>query len=258
MLARAQAGSGGASTEGAEENPFKDSADKTGECYQWAADGQCGSNPDFMLSSCKYSCWEWFDFRGKKYPGSPMCAALRHPAQRTWHAARDSGPSDAHTHAHARTHSSTLVHTRSRSRAPAPLSLSPSRAARATMEHRAPMRLTCCHVIHRDKKFNCHSWGKAGECKSNAVFMKKHCPESCKKHDDGSGDELCRKQAGRHAAFGQLARRRLLSAPERASGCPKLRPGSTEQPVGPRWPVISGLISNRRRAGSRPAPRQLC
>ena len=170
----------------------------------------------------------------------------------------DSGPRDTHAYAHARTHSSTLVHTRSRSRAPAPLSLSPSRAARATMEHRAPMRLTCCHVIHRDKKFNCHSWGKAGECKSNAVFMKKHCPESCKKHDDGSGDELCRKQAGRHAAFGQLARRRLLSAPERASGCPKLRPGSTEQPVGPRWPVISGLISNRRRAGSRPAPRQLC
>jgi hypothetical protein len=108
LLLRAQAGSGGASTE-VEENPFKGSTDTTGECYQWAADGQCASNPDFMLSSCKYSCWEWFDFRGKKYPGSPMCAAaLRRTAQRTWHAAPT------------------------------------SRAAWATMEPRAPMLLTCC------------------------------------------------------------------------------------------------------------------
>ena len=85
MIARAQAGSGGASTDGAEENPFKDSADTTGECYQWAADGQCGSNPDFMLSSCKYSCWEWFEFRGKKYPGSPMSACS---TQRSAHGMR--------------------------------------------------------------------------------------------------------------------------------------------------------------------------
>ena len=143
MLARAQAGSGGASTEGAEENPFKDSADTSGECYQWAADGQCGSNPDFMLSSCKYSCWEWFDFRGKKYPGSPMCAALRHPAQRTWHAAPTLGPA-MHTHArtcaHTRPHSPTLVHARAR------LLPSPSHplVLPGPMEHRAPMRLTCC------------------------------------------------------------------------------------------------------------------
>ena len=31
---------------------------------------------------------------------------------------------------------------------------------------------------------------KAGECKSNAAFMKKQCPESCQKHDDGSGECL--------------------------------------------------------------------
>ena len=34
--------------------------------------------------------------------------------------------------------------------------------------------ITCSSRDRRDKKFNCHSWGKAGECKSNAVFMKKH------------------------------------------------------------------------------------
>ena len=45
-------------------------------------------------------------------------------------------------------------------------------------------------VLRRDKNFNCHSWAKAGECKSNAAFMKKQCPESCKKHDDGSGEYL--------------------------------------------------------------------
>ena len=135
MIARAQAGSGGASTEGAEENPFKDSADTSGECYQWAADGQCGSNPDFMLSSCKYSCWEWFDFRGKKYPGSPMCAALRHTQRSAGEAhSRLWAQRCTPTHAHARTHSRTLAHTGSRSRAPAP-----SRVARAqllsTTEH---------------------------------------------------------------------------------------------------------------------------
>ena len=45
-------------------------------------------------------------------------------------------------------------------------------------------------VLRRDKNFNCNSWAKAGECKSNAAFMKKQCPESCKKHDDGSGAYL--------------------------------------------------------------------
>ena len=57
---------------GAEENPFKDSADTTAECYQWAADGQCATNPEYMLSSCKYSCWEWYSFRAKKYPDAPI------------------------------------------------------------------------------------------------------------------------------------------------------------------------------------------
>ena len=55
-----------------EENPFKDSADSTNECYTWAADGQCIANPGYMTSSCKYSCWEWFEFRRKKYPDAPM------------------------------------------------------------------------------------------------------------------------------------------------------------------------------------------
>ena len=39
-----------------------------------------------------------------------------------------------------------------------------------------------------DKRFNCNSWAKGSECKSNAIFMKSNCPESCKKYDDGSGD----------------------------------------------------------------------
>ena len=36
----------------------------------------------------------------------------------------------------------------------------------------------------------------------------------------------------------QLALRRLLSAPDRASGCPKLWPASANQPFGLRWPAI--------------------
>ena len=35
------------------------------ECYTWAADGQCQLNPGHMLTSCKYSCWEWYNFRSK-------------------------------------------------------------------------------------------------------------------------------------------------------------------------------------------------
>ena len=52
---------------------------------------------------------------------------------------------------------------------------------------------------------------------------------------------LRRKQGG--AGFGQLALRRLLSAPDRASGGPELRPASANQPLGPRWPATSGLVS---------------
>ena len=50
------------------ENPYSASGDTTQECYAWAADSQCAVNPGFMHSSCKYSCWEWYQFRAKKYP----------------------------------------------------------------------------------------------------------------------------------------------------------------------------------------------
>ena len=52
----------------------------------------------------------------------------------------------------------------------------------------------------------------------------------------GTARHPCRDQAG--AGFGQLALRRLLSAPEHASGCPKLRPASANRPLVPRWPAI--------------------
>eukprot|EP00964_Phaeocystis_antarctica_P070675 scaffold43060_cov56-Phaeocystis_antarctica.AAC.2 len=47
---------------------------------------------------------------------------------------------------------------------------------------------------------------------------------------------LCGKQGG--SDLGQLALRRPLSAPDRASGYPELRPASANQPLGPRWPAI--------------------
>ena len=59
---------------------------------------------------------------------------------------------------------------------------------------------------------------------------------------------LCRTQAG--SAFGQPALRRLLSAPERASGCPKLRSASAHQQLGPRWPATPGVLSTRSRASA--------
>ena len=54
------------------ENPHSASGDSTQECYTWAADGQCIANPGFMHSSCKYSCWEWYAHRKKKYPDAPI------------------------------------------------------------------------------------------------------------------------------------------------------------------------------------------
>ena len=88
----------------------------------------------------------------------------------------DCGPSDAPARARTRALSWTLVHALVR----------PGRyGARSSP---APHVRPC--VLRRDKNFNCHSWAKAGECKSNAAFMKKQCPESCKKHDDGSGEYL--------------------------------------------------------------------
>eukprot|EP00964_Phaeocystis_antarctica_P147888 scaffold114599_cov67-Phaeocystis_antarctica.AAC.4 len=55
--------------------------------------------------------------------------------------------------------------------------------------------------------------------------------------------DLCRNQAG--SDLGQLALRWPLSAPDRAPGCPELRPASAHQPVGqpPHRPATSGLFS---------------
>ena len=44
------------------------------------------------------------------------------------------------------------------------------------------------------------------------------------------------------SAFGQLALRRLLSAPGHASGCPEPRPASANQLLGRLWPAIAGLF----------------
>eukprot|EP00964_Phaeocystis_antarctica_P072013 scaffold43992_cov69-Phaeocystis_antarctica.AAC.1 len=44
-------------------------------------------------------------------------------------------------------------------------------------------------------------------------------------------------------AVGQLALRRLRSVPERAPGCPRLRPASANPPLWPRWPAIQALLS---------------
>ena len=57
---------------GEEVNPYMSDADSTNECYAWAADGQCSANPSFMLQSCKYTCWEWFTHRRKKFPKAPI------------------------------------------------------------------------------------------------------------------------------------------------------------------------------------------
>merc|ERR1711920_913811 len=53
-------------------NPHTSAGDTTSECYTWAADGQCRLNPGFMLTSCKYSCWEWYNYRSQKYPDAPI------------------------------------------------------------------------------------------------------------------------------------------------------------------------------------------
>ena len=42
------------------------------ECYAWAADGQCRLNPGHMLTSCKYSCWEWYKHRRETYKDAPI------------------------------------------------------------------------------------------------------------------------------------------------------------------------------------------
>jgi hypothetical protein len=44
------------------------------ECYAWAADGQCQLNAGHMLTQCKYSCWEWYNYRSKakKYEGAEI------------------------------------------------------------------------------------------------------------------------------------------------------------------------------------------
>ena len=45
--------------------------------------------------------------------------------------------------------------------------------------------------------------------------------------------------------FGQLALRRLPSAPDHASGCPKLQPASANQPFGPYRPATQACFWHR-------------
>ena len=52
---------------------------------------------------------------------------------------------------------------------------------------------------------------------------------------------MCKKQGG--SGFGQLALRRPLSALDRASGCPELRPASAIPPRKRLWPAILGVVS---------------
>eukprot|EP00316_Scyphosphaera_apsteinii_P021423 CAMPEP_0119306604 /NCGR_PEP_ID=MMETSP1333-20130426/7318_1 /TAXON_ID=418940 /ORGANISM="Scyphosphaera apsteinii, Strain RCC1455" /LENGTH=164 /DNA_ID=CAMNT_0007309941 /DNA_START=33 /DNA_END=527 /DNA_ORIENTATION=- len=50
-------------------NPYaSDTGDATPECYEWAANGECRANADYMHSNCRYSCWEWYEHRRAKYP----------------------------------------------------------------------------------------------------------------------------------------------------------------------------------------------
>ena len=58
--------------QGGGDNPYEAAGDSTQECYTWAADGQCASNPQYMLSSCKYSCWEWYSHRRSTFPDAPI------------------------------------------------------------------------------------------------------------------------------------------------------------------------------------------
>ena len=59
-------------------------------------------------------------------------------------------------------------------------------------------------------------------------------------HED---EPRCRKQAG--SGYGQLALRRLLSATDDASGCPRLRPASANLPLGRLWPAVGALVRVR-------------
>lgn len=73
------------------ENPYKGYTEKE-ECYAWAADGQCKLNPAFMLSSCKYSCFEWYEFRRKQASscgrGRVWSGRAVGRVSRAWHRAR--------------------------------------------------------------------------------------------------------------------------------------------------------------------------
>ena len=77
-----------------------------------------------------------------------------------------------------------------------------------------------------------------------SVFPYFHCGCTALELGSGACNVHCcvGKQRCPDRDFGQLALRRPLSAPDHASGRPKLRPASANQPLGARWPTISGLV----------------
>ena len=78
-------------------------------------------------------------------------------------------------------------------------------------------------------------------CDAAAAPSAGRCRRGRTRPPSASRARLCGTQGG--SELGQLALRRLVSAPGHASGCPTLRPASANQPLEPRRPATSGLLS---------------
>ena len=80
----------------------------------------------------------------------------------------------------------------------------------------------------------------AGAASAAGAAAASTCTGGCS--DSTGGMPMWRTRRLRPTSASQLALREPLSVPDRASGCPALRPASANQPLGPRWPAISALF----------------
>ena len=184
------------------------------QCTTWAEQGECKSNPSYMMDACAAACGGQAAPPKEAADTDPHCsmwaekgeceknaafmaagcslACRRHttakkdkdPKCAEWAAKGDCDERASFMHANCKTACERALGDQLDDAACADLS---ARGGCATAEGLAQCRGSCLTSLHAnltsDTEGNCWYWGTDGECTNNSVWMRKTCPRSCEKLD---------------------------------------------------------------------------
>ena len=145
------------------------------KCTGWAAKGQCESNPDFMMTSCAFSCTRCSE--GKKFFGLLRSMddrmKLLHMRNRDASMCAE-GDTDC-----------MMAAIEAAAAGGAALAKN-SKLVNETGTAFRYVTATAC----RDERVECAGWAASSECETNAAYMLTSCAFSCTKCSEGKPHEL--------------------------------------------------------------------